>query len=71
MLQGRNDQIVPEASVAKLVEKLSAQRGIAIDYRVIEDTNHFFHHKMEELINHTNDYLDGALAAEKKAASGA
>ena len=71
ILQGRNDQIVPEPSVAKLVEKLSAQRGIEIDYRVIEEANHFFHGKMEDLVNHTNDYLDGAIAAEKKAAAGA
>lgn len=66
ILQGRGDTIVPEPAVAKLVEKLSAQKGIEIDYRVIEDTNHFFHNKMEELMNHTNDYLDRALAAEKK-----
>ena len=70
VLQGRLDEIVPEPSVAKLVEKLSTQKGIEIDYRVIEGSNHFFHNKLEELIGHTNSYLDKALGTKKAAASG-
>jgi hypothetical protein len=48
VLQGRLDEIVPEPSVAKLVEKLATQKGIEIDYRVIEGSNHFFHNKLEQ-----------------------
>src|SRR3546814_7923223 len=33
IVPGDKEQVVPEGSVKKLVDKLSSQRGIAIDYR--------------------------------------
>lgn len=69
VLQGNRDEIVPEASVAKLVDKLSQQRGITIDYRVIPGANHFFTEQMDELNGHVDDYLSKALAAESEVAA--
>ena len=71
ILQGDKDEVVPEASVKKLVDKLSSQRGISIDYRVVPGADHFFRDQMEELSGHVDDYLLKALAADSsKTAAG-
>ena len=49
VIQGDEDDIVPAESVNKLVQKLSNQRDINIDYRLVEGANHFFHDKLDEL----------------------
>ena len=70
IVQGEQDEIVPEPSVAKLVDKLSNQRGIAIDYRVVPGANHFFHDRMDELNAHLDDYLGRVLETESAQAAG-
>jgi uncharacterized protein len=62
MLTGSIDEIVPPESVAKLVEKLRQQRGIAIEHQTIERANHFFAYKMYKLEAAITAYLDAALA---------
>jgi len=57
IIQGTADEIVPPASVEKLVEKLGAQRNLEIDYRLIPGANHFFHESLEQLDKHLGDYL--------------
>lgn len=69
ILQGDQDDIVPEASVAKLVDKLSSQRGISIDYRILNGAGHFFGDQMDELNGHLDDYLDKALNSGDQAAA--
>lgn len=69
MLQGAEDRMVPEESVAKLVQKLSSQRGITIDYRIIEGADHFFADQMSEVIGHVSEYMDAALADTPAAAA--
>ncbi|MPZ10167.1 MAG: alpha/beta fold hydrolase [Kiloniellaceae bacterium] len=64
ILQGDKDEVVPEPSVKRLVDKLSSQRGIAIDYRVVSGADHFFQDEMEELSGHVDDYLVKSLAEE-------
>ncbi len=61
ILHGAVDDIVPEPSVSKLVAKLTHQRGIAIDYRVIDGANHFFGDHLDILTDYIEDYLDLAL----------
>ncbi|MBP7337642.1 alpha/beta hydrolase [Niveispirillum sp.] len=61
IVHGDRDEIVPEASVTRLVNKLSAQKDIKIDYRRLEGANHFFNEKSEELGRMVDDYLDVAL----------
>lgn len=69
ILQGDQDDIVPEASVAKLVDKLSSQRGISIDYRILNGAGHFFGDQMDELNGHLDDYLNKALNDGDQAAA--
>jgi alpha/beta superfamily hydrolase len=61
IITGDADEIVPEASVQKLVHKLSFQRGIKIDYRVIPGGDHFFTDRMDQLTGSVQSYLDQAL----------
>jgi uncharacterized protein len=69
ILHGDRDELVPEASVAKLVTKLSHQRDIKIDYRRIAGANHFFTAQSEELSGHVDNYLDKALGTRVTAAA--
>lgn len=61
MLHGALDELVPEAAVAKLVQKLSQQRGIHIDYRLVPGASHFFNDHLAELTAEVENYLDQAL----------
>ncbi len=61
ILQGEDDEIVPEPSVQKLVTKLGFQRGIRIDYRVLKGADHFFTDATDQLTADVGSYLDQAL----------
>jgi len=61
IVQGGKDDIVPKESVQKLTARLSAQRGLYIDYRVVAEANHFFANEIPELTAHVHDYLRTAL----------
>lgn len=60
ILQGSKDDIVPEPSVVDLVGKLQIQRGIEIDYRIMDGANHFFSDHTDELCAHMHDHLNRA-----------
>ncbi len=60
ILQGSRDDIVPEPYVEKLVQKLRAQKGIAIDYRVMDNANHFFKDDIDGLRSHVHDHMNKA-----------
>jgi uncharacterized protein len=61
IVHGGADALVPPDSVAKLVQKLSQQRGIKIDLEVIPGADHFFTGHLRELGNAVERYLDLAL----------
>ncbi|MCP4327430.1 MAG: alpha/beta hydrolase [Alphaproteobacteria bacterium] len=62
IVQGDQDELVPQESVQKLVDKLSLQKGITIDYQTIKGANHFFHNDgMPKLIRSVEKYLDANL----------
>jgi uncharacterized protein len=61
IVHGENDDLVPEPVVAKLVHKLSHQRGINIDYRIVPGATHFFSDHLQQLNDHVEDYLDTLL----------
>ena len=50
VIHGDIDELVPEAAVSKLVQKLSNQREITIDYRKVPAANHFFTDKTDALV---------------------
>ncbi len=67
ILQGDKDDVVTEESVRKLVEKLSKQRDIQIDYRVIKGANHFFTDRLDKLAQHVDEYIAAALKPQRPA----
>ena len=76
IVQGTNDDVVPEPSVEKFVNKLKMQKNIIIDYNLVKGANHFFKDHMEEMVEVVGSYVDmrrsgGHHAApEKKKAAG-
>ena len=52
---------MPQAAVTKLVTKLSHQKDIRIDHRVVPGANHFFLNRTDDLAVQVDDYLDRAL----------
>jgi alpha/beta superfamily hydrolase len=62
VIQGDADDIVPEASVQKLVNKLSNQRDISIEYRLIPGAGHFFAQQIDQLAGAVDAYIAAGLA---------
>lgn len=58
IVHGTEDDVVPEPDVRKLVEKLQSQKGITIDYELIEGASHFYEREMEEVDELTGAYVD-------------
>ena len=61
ILHGDKDEVIPQASVDKLAQKLQKQKNIKIDYRVIQGSDHFFQDHIDDINKHVNDYLDKML----------
>ncbi len=58
ILHGGKDNLVPRTHVDQMVERLRGQKGITIDYRCVEESNHFFTNHADNVITHMHDYLD-------------
>ena len=57
IIHGKNDELVPEDSIFELTKRLSSQKGIKVDVKSIEDSNHFFSKNINNLISSLNEYL--------------
>lgn len=62
IMHGARDDVVNEDSVTNFVDKLHLQKGIDIDYRILPDSNHFYHNNMDLLSEHVHDHLNAAGA---------
>lgn len=61
IVHAERDMVTPIEAVAKLVARLSQQRGITIDFHTIEHTDHFFRDAFDEFEEVCNAYLDKRL----------
>ena len=62
ILHGAQDELVPESSVRKLVDKLNTQKGVKIDYRVMEGAGHVFTpDQTEKVCDATEDHVMSVL----------
>ena len=57
-------QVVPEPDVQKLVDRLTAQKGITITYKKIEGANHFFDKHESEVLDEVQDYVATTMGVE-------
>ncbi len=62
VIHGTRDELVPLEAVNKLVQKLSNQRDIQIDFRPIEGASHFFYEHMDVLTGVLDEYVAGLIA---------
>jgi len=51
------DSVVSEESVHELAQRLSKQKNIDVDYRMIPGADHFFRDKIDILNSEIDDYL--------------
>ena len=58
MIYGKKDELVPFNSILELDKRLSAQKGIKVDFQSIADANHFFSKNEESaLIKNLDKYI--------------
>ena len=57
IINGEDDQVCPAANVTKLVDKLNAQKGISIDYRLIPNCDHSFNNHLDTIKSCVKEYL--------------
>ena len=62
IFHGADDELVPEPSVRKLVDKLNTQKGITIDYRVMPGAGHVYTpDQTEKVVDAAEDHVMGVL----------
>ncbi len=61
IIHGENDTVTDTESVVKLVNKLSQQRGITIDFETIDGADHFMSDELDILEAFCEAYLDKRL----------
>lgn len=64
IIHGDADEIVPQEAVLRLVDKLSLQKGIVIDYENIEGAGHVFKKDLEMMLGRVAVYVDKRLEDE-------
>jgi len=68
ILHGAEDELVPEPSVRKLVDKLNTQKGISIDYRVLPGMGHVYTPgQTDAAVDAAEDHIMGVLNRSRMA----
>ena len=57
MVYGKKDELVPVEHIIELNKKLSAQRGIKVEFQSVNDANHFFTKSETNLSKVLNKYI--------------
>ena len=57
MVCGKRDELVPYNHIAELDKRLSAQKGIKVEFQTISDANHFFSKTENALVKILNKYI--------------
>ncbi|MCY4430082.1 MAG: alpha/beta hydrolase [Rhodospirillales bacterium] len=61
VLQGDQDTIVPEASVAKLATEMEVQKNVSIAYQMIPGADHFFEGRLDVLAQSVVRYVSSRV----------
>ena len=57
MIYGKKDELVPVEHINELNKRLSAQKGIKVEFEAIPDANHFFSKAEQPLTKSLNKYI--------------
>ena len=63
-LHGTADTVVPPAEVERVVNKLRTQKGIVIDYELIDEASHFWQNHLSSVEEKVGQYLDKRMLAD-------
>jgi hypothetical protein len=66
IVHGTKDNVVPEPDVQKLVDRLTAQKGIKITYEKIDGANHFFDKKEAEVVETVKSYVHNMMSKPRE-----
>ena len=61
IVQGNSDDIVKEADVTKMADKLKAQKYASIEYEVFEGADHYFRNSLDQLGETMTGYIGNTL----------
>ncbi len=57
VIYGKKDELVPIEYITELDKRLSAQKGIKVEFNAITDANHFFSKTDNVLIKSLDKYI--------------
>jgi alpha/beta superfamily hydrolase len=57
MIYGKKDELVPLDNIEELNKRLSAQKGIKVDFQAVNDANHFFTKSENVLVKYLDKYI--------------
>ena len=57
MVYGNKDELVPQNYIIEIDKRLSAQKGIKVEFQNIQDANHFFTKKEDSLVKVLDKYI--------------
>ena len=57
MIYGKKDELVPLDYITELDKRLSAQKGIKVEFQSVPDANHFFSKNEDQLVKYLNKYI--------------
>jgi alpha/beta superfamily hydrolase len=66
VIAGDNDNIVPLSNMDAFINKLNGQKGIHVDYRVIEGADHSFNERLDTLSSVISDHVGQVTGAYYK-----
>jgi alpha/beta superfamily hydrolase len=61
-LHGTQDTVATPPEVERVVAKLRTQKGITIDYELVEGANHYWSHHLADVERHVGAYLDKRMS---------
>ena len=62
MVYGKKDELVPMEYITELDKRLSAQKGIKVEFQSIPDANHFFSKNENNLVKTLDKYIKKEIA---------
>jgi alpha/beta superfamily hydrolase len=66
IVHGTKDSVVPEPDVQKLVDRLTAQKGIKITYNKIDGANHFFDKHEADVVEAVKGYVSDLMSRPRE-----
>jgi len=57
MIYGKKDELVPVEYINELNKRLSAQKGIKVEFESVNDANHFFKNSATDLLKALDKYI--------------